>query len=385
MNTYKELPLTVRRSIEIVGLCALGAAIILGKTLVMPLLVALIIAILLLPLVRWFNRRKIPELFSIILAIVCLIILISAIGLLLSVQIATLVSDIATIKKNLILHWNNLTKWVSGTFHYSTAQQTEMLNMQLDAATNNVSSFVKGAFSSLGDIVIFFGLLPIYIFFILFYRRIFYQFVLMWYKVDRHDQVHDTLKDVEVIVKYYLGGLLIQIGYLTILVGGGLLLLGIPHAVLIGITFALLNLIPYLGPLIGNLIGVLLTLTSSQDIRSVFTVLIVIAVVQFFDNNIIMPRIIGSKVKINALGSIVGIVAGGLIAGIPGMFVSIPVMAILKIVFDRSDNLRPWGVLLGEDDEKTATLQPFSFLTKLVKKKKKQADDQISGEMDRKR
>jgi predicted PurR-regulated permease PerM len=114
------------------------------------------------------------------------------------------------------------------------------------------------------------------------------------------------------------------------------------------VTFAILNLIPYIGALIGNLIGVILTLTSSQELWQIWAVLGTIAAVQFLDNNILMPRIVGSKVKVNALASIVGIVAGGTIAGVAGMFLSIPVMAVLKIMFDRSEGLKQWGVLLGD-------------------------------------
>jgi predicted PurR-regulated permease PerM len=91
-----------------------------------------------------------------------------------------------------------------------------------------------------------------------------------------------------------------------------------------------------------------LTLTTSQELWQIWAVLGTIAVVQFLDNNILMPRIVGSKVKVNALASIVGIVIGGTVAGISGMFLSIPVMAVLKIIFDKTAHLRQWGILLGD-------------------------------------
>ena len=158
------------------------------------------------------------------------------------------------------------------------------------------------------------------------------------------------MKETEVIIKSYLVGLLIQIAYITILLGGILLVLGIKHAILIGVIFALLNLIPYVGALIGNLIGVLLTLTSSQELLPIFTVLIVIAIVQFLDNNILMPRIVGSKVKINAFAAILGVFIAGTLAGISGMFLALPMVAVLKIIFDRSNMFKPWGILLGDEN-----------------------------------
>ena len=176
------------------------------------------------------------------------------------------------------------------------------------------------------------------------------RFVYMWFRPQTHDRVEAALSKIQSIVKDYIVGLSIQIAYMTILVGGGLLLFGIKHALLIGLLFASLNLIPYVGALIGNLLGILITLASSPELSAILTVLIVISVAQFLDNNILMPRIVGSKVSINSLATIVGVIVGGLIAGIAGMFLALPIMAVLKIIFDQSDHLKPWGVLLGEED-----------------------------------
>ncbi|MEO6151464.1 MAG: AI-2E family transporter, partial [Mucilaginibacter sp.] len=132
------------------------------------------------------------------------------------------------------------------------------------------------------------------------------------------------MRATEGIIKSYLIGLLIQITYITILLGGILFLFGIKHALLIGIIFAFLNLIPYLGALVGNILGVIITLASSQEVLPIFIVLGTIAFVQFLDNNILMPRIVGSKVKINALAAIVGVIVAGTMAGISAMFLALP-------------------------------------------------------------
>ena len=178
--------------------------------------------------------------------------------------------------------------------------------------------------------------------------------------------MQEGIHETESIIKSYLIGLLIQITYITILLGGALLLFGIKHALLIGVIFAILNLIPYVGALFGNIIGVLLTLTASQELGPILTVLITIAVVQFLDNNILMPKIVGSKVKINALASIVGVIVGGSIGGVAGMFLSLPTIAVLKIIFDRTDHLKQWGVLLGDDIPKSSPV--YKRLKKLTGK-----------------
>ncbi len=345
----QELPITVRRSIEILGICALGALLILGQDIFMPLLMAFFISLLLLPLFRFFRRFKVPEVPAIVLCIVLFILIIAGVGFFISWQIGGFVSDMDKIKENLTLHWNNLSSWISSKMHFTAEQQIEMLRKQGLKAGDNATGYLQGAFVSLSGVLIFVGLIPIYIFLLIFYRNLLVRFVFYWFKETQHDKVEAVLRETESIVKFYLFGLMIQIGYMTILVGGILMIIGIKHALLIGIIFAILNLIPYVGALIGNLIGVVLTLTTSQELWQVAAVLIVIAVVQFLDNNILMPRIVGSRVKVNALASIVGIVIGGAIAGVSGMFLSIPIMAVLKLIFDKSGNLRQWGILLGDE------------------------------------
>lgn len=351
------MPATVKRSIEILGLLGLGTIIVLGQSVIMPLVMAFFVSLLLLPVMRWLIRHRVPEIIAIVLCILLVLLLVAGIATFLSLQVAGFVKDYDTIKENLTTHWNSLSDWISSKTHLTVNQQMSMIKSQASNMSHNVSGYFQGAFSSVSNIFVFLGLLPIYIFLILFYRNLLVRFVYLWFDESNHSRVAAAVRETEVIVKYYLLGLLIQIGYITVLLGGILLIWGIKHAILIGIIFAILNLIPYLGALIGNVLGVLLTLTTSSDLWQVWAVLGTIAFVQFLDNNILMPRIVGSKVKVNALVSIVGIVVGGALAGIMGMFLSIPVMAVLKIVFDKSDKLKQWGYLLG--DERPA-LSPIS-------------------------
>lgn len=352
------MPVTVRRSIEILGLCALLFLLFQGRGTIMPLLMAFFIAIVLMPLYRFFRRIRIPESLSIILCIVVMALVVVGIVAFLSFQVSLLVRDIPTIQQNVGLHLQSLSNWVNEKMHYSTQQQLDILNKQAQQVSGNVGAYLSGAATSLSSVFIFIGLLPIYIFLMMFYKNTLLRFTFMWFPQSTHDRVASALREMQDILKYYILGLLIQITYLTVLVGGVLLLMGIKHAILIGIIFAILNLIPYLGALVGNIIAVLLTLTGSQELWQIVAVLGVIAGVQFLDNNILMPRIVGGKVKINALMSIIGIFVGGALAGISGMFLSLPIMAVLKIIFDKTDGMRQWGVLLGED---RPTMSPMNY------------------------
>jgi predicted PurR-regulated permease PerM len=351
-----NMPLTVRRSIELLGLVFLVAIIVVGRSIIMPIIMAFFISLVLLPVFRFLKRHKFPEVIAIVVPILLMFIILGGIVWFFSAQVSSLMADFPKIKSNVSIHLNALSNWISGITHYSTKEQLDFINKNTNELLSFAGKRVSTAALTLSSLFIFLGLLPIYIYLILFYKNLLLAFIFMWFQEDHHDKVKDAIYESETIIKSYLIGLLIQVTYMTILVGGILMIIGIKHALLIGVIFAFLNLIPYVGALVGNLIGVLLTMTSSTELWPIFTVLGVIAGVQFLDNNILMPRIVGSKVKINALFAILGVIIGGNIAGVAGMFLSMPIIAVLKVIFDRTDMFRQWGVLLGDERPKQSPM-----------------------------
>ncbi|MEJ7694418.1 AI-2E family transporter [Daejeonella sp.] len=373
----KDLPLTVRRSIELLGLVLLGTLLVLGKGIIMPVLMAFFVSIMLLPVYRFLRRKKVPEVLAILLPILLVAIFMAAIIWFFSAQISRLVADLPSIQKNVGIHLTSLSDWINQKTNFSTPEQVKFLKDQSSKMLANAGTMVSGAVGSLGSVFVFFGLMPIYIYLFLFYKNLLLRFVFIWFEPSQHKKVEEVMKETEVIIKSYLIGLIIQIAYITVLLGGILMLLGIKHALLIGVIFAILNLIPYVGALVGNLIGVLLTLTSSQEIAPIFIVLGVIAFVQFLDNNILMPRIVGSKVRINAFAAILGVFIGGSLVGVPGMFLALPMIAVLKIIFDRAEMFKQWGVLLGDE---RPLRSPMSFLR--LRRKSDKVTEEIKKEND---
>jgi len=344
-----EMPVTVKRSIELLGLVLIGFIITIGKGIIMPIAMAFFISIMLLPVYQFFIRKRFSEGLAIFVSILLLIIFVGLITWFFSSQVTSLVRDFPQIKKNVTTHLNSLSAWINSKTDFSTKEQLDLINEQSNKLLNYAGNMLTGAAGSVSSTIVFVGLLPIYIYLLLYYKNVLLRFIFLWFPEENHDKVREALLESKTIIKSYLIGLLIQISYMTVLLGGILLIIGIKHALLIAVIFALLNLIPYVGALIGNVIGVLLTLTSSDQLWPIFAVLGTIAFVQFLDNNILMPRIVGSKVKINALGTIVGVFVGGSLAGVSGMFLSLPIIAVLKIIFDRSTIFKHWGVLLGDE------------------------------------
>lgn len=345
----KELPLTVKRSIELMGLCLLGLIMSYGRQIIMPVILAFFLSIVLLPIYRFLRAKKVPDFFAILLPILLGALLIALVIWFFTGQVDSLLAEFPQIKKNISMHLAELSAWINQKTNFSTSEQLKIINDQTNKILGNAGAILGGAANSITSLLIYVGLVPIYIYLFLSYKSLLKNFVFVWFEKSEHKKVQEVMKETEVIIKGYLIGLMIQISYVIVLLGGLLLLFGIKHALLIGVIFAILNLIPYIGALIGNIIGVLLTLTNSQEILPVFIVLGVIAAVQFLDNNILMPRIVGSKVRINAFAAIIGVFVAGSLDGLTGMFLALPMIAILKVIFDRSEMFKPWGILLGDE------------------------------------
>jgi predicted PurR-regulated permease PerM len=196
-------------------------------------------------------------------------------------------------------------------------------------------------------------LVPIYMFLILLYRTHFLTFLTKLVSPKNHDQLFVILRNVKLAVKSYIVGLILETIFVSVLTSIGLMVIGVKYAILLGVITGILNLIPYIGILMAGLITIVASLTGSADVSIVVGIIVVTTIVQFIDNNILVPIVVSSKVEVNAIASIVGIIIGGAIAGFSGMFLAIPIIAILKVIFDKVESLKAWGYLLGDDIPKT--------------------------------
>ena len=192
-------------------------------------------------------------------------------------------------------------------------------------------------------------LLPIYIFLMLFYKTLMLNFLYEIFAEKNSNQVSNVLKETKNAIQSYMVGLLLEATIVAILNSTALFILGVPYAILLGVIGALLNVLPYIGGIIAIALPVLIATITRDGYSTQIGVIIAYAIIQFIDNNILVPRIVSSKVKINALVSLVIVLLGGAVWGVSGMFLSIPFIAVLKIIFDRVDGLRPWGKLLGDE------------------------------------
>jgi predicted PurR-regulated permease PerM len=181
------------------------------------------------------------------------------------------------------------------------------------------------------------------------YKTLILNFFYEVFSAENQQKVGEILAETKAAIQSYIVGLLIETGIVAVMNSCALLILGVPNAILIGVIGAILNLLPYIGGIIAIALPVLMATVSFDGYTTQLLIIAAYALIQFIDNNLLVPKIVSSKVQINALVSIVIVLMGAAVWGVPGMFLSIPFIAVLKIIFDRIDELKPWGKLLGDN------------------------------------
>jgi len=240
---------------------------------------------------------------------------------------------------------HDLKLWIQDNIGTPVAKQDQMIKEALGNGQAMVGKTLGGLVGTIG--IIF--LLPVYIFFLLLYKQLILNFLYEVFAEENSAKVSEVLSETKLAIQSYIVGLLIEMIIVAVMNSTALLLLGVEYAILIGCIGALLNLIPYLGGIIAIALPVLMATVTKDGYSTQLGVIIAYIVIQFIDNNILVPRIVSSKVQINALMSIIVVLLGNQLWGVSGMFLSIPFVAVLKIIFDRIDELKPWGKLLGDN------------------------------------
>ncbi len=346
-NTPLNLPFYVKASLITIGLGVCIAILYVAQGIIIPLIAATIIAAAISPIVNFLVRKKINRVIAITLTLVLLIV-VSASFVAILVSQASMFSE--TFPKLLIqldqLFYQSKA-WVGSTFNISNRNINSWIDQTNAELLNSSRAIIGQTLVNIGNVLVVLFLIPVYIFMILFYKPLLIEFIYKVFGAPQHNVVEDVLHSTKNIIQSYLVGLLLEALIVAILNSASLLILGIEYAILFGVIGAVLNVIPYLGGIIAVTLPMVVALATKSPVYALL-VLGSYILIQLIDNNFIIPKVVGSKVRINALVSIIVVIIGGAIWGIPGMFLSIPLTAILKVIFDHIDTLKPWGYLLGD-------------------------------------
>ncbi|KUJ62906.1 permease [Flavobacteriaceae bacterium CRH] len=352
-----QLPFYAKLSLILVSLICFAVIFCMGKDIITPVLMAFLFAVLLLPIFTFLNiKLKFPRHLAAIICVLIFAAFIVGILVFISYQVKDIANDFDTIKKNTNVFITEIHKFVKDNFHVSIGEQKKYLDtVTKDSVKNGGVVTLGSALLSITDLLIDCTIIPIYTFLFLLYKDHFILFLAKLVNKEDHSSLKNILAQIRVSINNYIVSLLFEMIIVSILTGLGLWIVGVKYFILLGLITGILNLIPYIGITVAGVITLLATLSGTPDTSIFISILLVNVVVQLIDNNLLVPLIINSKVEINAFVSIIGIIIGGAAAGISGMFLAIPLLAILKIIFERIESLEPWGYLMGNHMPKKFT------------------------------
>lgn len=343
-----KFPLIIRLTFILLFLILLLYILVEFKFYLTPLTLGVLFAYLLFPVANFIEKRKIPRIAANIITIIIGLSLIYGVAFLVYKQLAVFLEDLPALKRHASSNIGKMFKSIEMSLDIETGElKNEAIGLAQDFFESPGQTW-QTAFGATFNTLFSFFIMPVYVFFLLYYRDKFKSFVLMLVPDSRHDTAEQIIEDVNQVTIRYMTGVFIVVSILVIVNSVGFLIIGLDYAILLGTIAAIMNFIPYYGTIIGYSFPFLFALLMMESPSYAFWVVIQFIIVQFSENNILTPNIVGSHVNINPFMIILAITLGGVVWGVPGMFIAVPMITVVRVLGENVEELSPIGFLLGQ-------------------------------------
>lgn len=317
-----------------------------GRNFLIPVAFAGILSMLMLPISQKLEKKGWPRGLAVL---ICLLILISIAGLLifvLSWQIADLTEDLTNIQGQVKKFLAAVQIYINDHFGITPQQQSKIIEQQQPSGSGaamgiNVITFMGGF---LADLI----LTLVYIFLFIYFRTHLKNFILKLVPEGNKKKTISVIDQSCNVSQQYLGGLAMMIACLWVMYGIGFSLVGVENALFFAVLCGILEIVPFVGNLVGSSLALLMVIVQGGSNTMILGVIIVYAIIQFLQTYILEPLVVGAEVHINPLFTIMALVAGEMIWGLPGMIMAIPLLGIVKIICENVEPLKPYAFLIGD-------------------------------------
>jgi predicted PurR-regulated permease PerM len=327
------------------------------------------LAMLMTPVSNKLEKTGIPRVYSTLLSVMVIVIVITAFLLLISAQIAVFSEDLPKIQSKFEELVSNIQAWIENQLGISYQQQASTIKEQSKNALGNVGGFltsiIKGTTALIGSVI----LVLVFLFLFLLHREKYENFVLLLYKDEKRDEAKIVINKISKIAQHYLTGRAISMTLLAILYAIGLLIIGLKNAILLSLVAAAITFVPYVGPFIGGLVPFFMAIVTGNSFTLAIEVVIVIVVTQTFQNYFIEPYVVGGSVNISPFFTILILILGGIIWGVAGIVLFLPLLGVIKIIFENAEGLQPYAYLIGDQKESSAPSKIWDKAKKVFKHK----------------
>lgn len=351
-----SLPLSARIAFDLLSVILVVYILYVLQGILIPLAFGGLLAMLLFPICNKLESWKLPRIAAIFICIILVVGLITGLMMLVINQFSIFSEEMPAYSAKVSELINKLQILISEKFHIRKRKQSAELQKYGLEALKNSSSYISNFLSSTSTILANASLVPIYVFFFLYYRDLIRMFLHKVFKNTKNSKINQVLSKIYFVLQNYLLGLFLVIFIVAILNSIGLLFLGIDYAIFFGTFAAFLLLIPYIGITIGALLPITIALLTKDSPLYALAVLGLFLTVQALESNFITPYIVGSKVSINSFAAIVALLLGGQLWGMAGLVLALPFTAIMKVIFDNVEDLKPFGYLIGDEGHRKNTV-----------------------------
>jgi len=338
----KACPGYVKFACILIIVCLLVVILKQLQNILIPFAIAALLAVLFNPLNKQFER-KMPRMLAVLLTVIVWVVLLGWIIFFISYQISLFSDSWSILQQKFTELFSQLQGWLLVHLNISMEHQAAIFSQAANDNTQIVTQTLWGIYGTL----LFIILIPFYVFLLLFYKPLLVEFLFSVSDKEHAWKMTEILWEAENTVQSYIVGVLIETTIVASLNISALLILGVKYAVLLWLLGGLINMLPYVGGIVSVLLPTIVVFMTNGTISTEIAVLISYAIIQFIDNDILVPHVVSSKVKINALVSVIFLLFWAALWGIPGMFLSLPCIWVMKIILDRVEGLKPWGKLLG--------------------------------------
>lgn len=320
-----------------------------GSQILIPFAFSALLAILLTAPSRWLEKWGLPRGLAALVCLLLSMVVFVVVFYFISSSVVSFRKDFPQMVQNLQQALVNIELWMQKKFNLSTEKVQELVQSSTSNVLPKTSVLVNTALSTVSG-AFFTGIIVfLQAFLLLLYRSLIIRFFVSLLAEAYSSHVYNLAERIKYIIRSYILGLFIEMLAVATAYCGALFIIGVKYALLLGIIGALLNLIPYLGIFVACILTALITFTTNAPSAVLWSV-VSILVIHLIDSNVLLPKIVGSKVKLNALATIMGVIIGHVVWGIPGMFLAVPTMAILKVLFEDITPLNPLAILMSDEE-----------------------------------
>ena len=317
------------------------------------------------PVSNRLENRGVSRVISSLISVMIIVVIFSVVILLLAAQIGNIGKELPLILLRYEEIKLDLQRWVNDSLGVSSQQLRVHASEVFNNAGSFLTNFIKNTIAFIGSLFV----VLVFIFLFLMQRTKYEKFVLMLYKEEKRNKAKDMIDRISQVAQQYLTGRLVADCIMGILFLIGFLIVGLKNSVILALIVAIMTIIPYVGALIGGLVPLFISMIDGSLNQSIWVVIIILAI-NTIDHYIIEPYVVGGSVNISPFFTIFVLILGGLIWGIPGIILFLPLSGIIKIVFENVEGLQPYASLIGDQRDSSKPKNSWAGLKRIFSRRK---------------